>query len=345
MNARKIEAVDLFCGAGGLTLGLERAGVDVLRGYDLDPSCEYPYNANTGAKFFKADVSLLDPVEIVGLFSKGAVRLVAGCAPCQTFSTYSRGSKTAAPTDSRWELITHFARIVKAVQPELVTMENVPRVAGFPVFDTFVRELREQKYHVWHEVVDCSALGAPQARKRLVLLASKFANPSAPAPVQVAQTVRDAIGYLPNIEAGKGFPDDPLHYSSALAPLTLKRLRATPPGGDWRDWPKNLQLDCHKRPSGRTYRGVYGRMKWDALAPTLTTLCGGVGNGRFVHPEQDRGISLREAAILQTFPETFSFIEPGKRLRPRTVARLVWDAVPPLLGQAIGKALLMTLSS
>jgi DNA (cytosine-5)-methyltransferase 1 len=298
-----------------------------------------PFEDSGTSEFRLADVSDLSADDVASVFCNAELRLLAGCAPCQTFSTYSRGPKLAAPTDLRWTLLDHFGRLIERIQPEFVTMENVPRAAEFPAYRRFTALLERLGYVQRHEVFDCQLVGLPQARKRVVLLASRIGPIHWLERSDVRRTVRDAIGHLPPIGAGESSPHDNLHRASALQPLTLKRLRATPEGGDWRDWPEDLQLACHKRASGKTYRGVYGRMNWDAPAPTLTTLCGGVGNGRFAHPSQHRGISLREAALLQGFSSDYRFNGREEPLRPRTIARLIGNAVPPPLGKAIGIAL------
>lgn len=154
------------------------------------------------------------------------------------------------------------------------------------------------------------------------------------------RTVRDAIGRLRPIAAGEQAPRDPLHTASRLSSLNMARIRASIPGGSWRDWPKSLVADCHKAPSGRTYPSVYGRMEWNKPAPTMTTQCFGFGNGRFGHPEQNRAISLREAAILQSFPRNYAFVPPGKPVEFSVVGRLIGNAVPVDLGRAIARSLL-----
>lgn len=331
-----VAAVDLFCGAGGLTRGLEDAGIKVKVGWDLDPSCQAPYESTGTSEFRLGDVSTLSVEEVKRAFADADAKLIAGCAPCQTFSTYSRGAKSADPKDRRWTLLDDFGRIVEGVLPEFVTMENVPGASEFPAYLRFTELLERLGYEYHHSIIDCYQLGLPQARKRRVLLASRIGSVGKVEYSDERLTVREAIGHLPPIEAGESHPDDYLHRASVLLPLTIQRLKATPEGGDWRDWPPDLRLACHKRDSGKTYRGVYGRMRWDAPAPTLTTLCGGVGNGRFAHPSQHRGISLREAALLQGFSPTYRFKRDDERLRPRTIARLIGNAVPPPLGKAIG---------
>ena len=163
---------------------------------------------------------------------------------------------------------------------------------------------------------------------------------SALRPGGALRTVRDAIGKLPPIVAGgKASADDDLHIASRLSKLNLRRIHATPEGGSWHDWPASLRLACHRQESGRYYGSVYGRMAWDELGPTITTQCYGYGNGRFGHPEQDRAISLREAAMLQTFPRRYRFVPPGERPTFRNVGRHIGNAVPVALGRTIGQSI------
>lgn len=336
----QIEAVDLFCGVGGLTKGLENAGVDVKLGVDIDPACEYPYTANNKSKFLLKSIENLKASELAGAFGKDCVRLLAGCAPCQTFSTYNQKAK---PSDRRWFLLRHFSELVKKLLPELVTMENVPKLQKQGVFREFVGELESSGYQVDHRVVNCYEYGLPQHRPRLVLLASRLGPINLLTPKQLrwrTYTVRDKIGGLPPLEAGDMAKKDPLHQASSLSDLNLRRIRASFPGGTWRDWDDDLVADCHKKSTGKTYPSVYGRMCWSEPAPTITTQFFGFGNGRFGHPEQDRAISLREGAILQSFPKSYKFIAPGKPIHIKVVGRLIGNAVPVKLGKAIGRSML-----
>jgi len=337
--AFEIKAVDLFCGAGGLTLGLEKAGINVAMGIDIDPACEYPFEANNKAKFLKKSVEDVSKSELANAYGDAKITLLAGCAPCQPFSTYSQGK--ADESDERWNLLLQFGRMVRESHPHLVTMENVPMLAHQKVFETFIGALESLGYHVSHQIVNCADYGVPQQRNRLVLLASRLGPISLIAPTTPAKkhkTVRTAISKLPELKAGERNEKDPLHQASALSPLNLKRIRVSKPGGTWRDWPQDLIAECHKKASGKTYPSVYGRMGWDEPAPTMTTQFFGFGNGRFGHPEQDRAISLREGAIIQSFPKSYKFAPKGSPIHRRTVGRLIGNAVPVKLGQAIGKS-------
>lgn len=341
---RKIFAIDLFCGVGGLTHGLARAGIAVRLGIDIDPACEYPYTANNEAKFLLKSVEDLRADELAIHYRKNGLKLLAGCAPCQTFSSYNR---KATESDERWWLLSQFSRLVNELSPHLVTMENVPGLADQTVFKEFIDNLDKKKYHITHDKIHCTEYGIPQRRERLVLLASKLGPISLLTPEQFGnskKTVKDAIGELPPIEAGTSYPKDPLHQCSALSETNMRRMKVSRPGGTWRDWPTELVAECHKKSSGQTYPGVYGRMAWNEPAPTMTTQFYGFGNGRFGHPEQNRAISLREGAILQSFPANYEFVRPGERVCVKSIGRLIGNAVPVTLGELIGASLLSHVS-
>jgi DNA (cytosine-5)-methyltransferase 1 len=232
-------------------------------------------------------------------------------------------------------LVERFGELISTLQPELVTMENVPPLADQPVFTTLLAALAG--YYVDWDIVELERLGLAQTRKRLVLVASRLG----PIELQFAEkspaTVREIIGNLPPLRAGELDESDPMHRASNLSLLNLERIRASKPGGTWRDWPAALRAACHQRQSGETFPSVYGRMAWDTPSPTITTQCFGYGNGRFGHPEQDRAISLREAAMLQGFPKTYQFLPSGGVPDFASFGRLIGNAVPVPLGEAIGR--------
>lgn len=337
---REVVCVDLFCGAGGLTHGLIDAGVRVVAGVDFDAACKHPYTANhEGVAFHRLDVAELEASAIDEWLGEATVRVLAGCAPCQPFSSYSQRYETVG-TD-RWRLLNEFGRLVEEVVPDIVTMENVPTVTRHAVFDDFVATLEHSGYEVWYDVVDCVDYGLPQRRRRTVLLASLHGpiglrEPDASQP----KTVEDALKGLPIIRHGGCNKDDPLHAASRLSPLNLKRIKASKPGGSWRDWPKRLVADCHRKGTGERYPSVYGRMRWDEPAPTLTTQFYGFGSGRFGHPTQARALTLREGAILQGFPENYSFIPDGAAVHFKVLGRLIGNAVPVELGRVIGETII-----
>lgn len=331
-----IGAIDLFCGVGGLTHGLQRAGIEVVAGFDNDPSCEFAYAANNNAPFVLQDVADLTKSALDQLWDKYEFRLLAGCAPCQPFSTYSRSGRSQRDNKD-WQLTAEFGRLVKETQPDFVTMENVPQLQSHPIFEEFLGFFAG--YKTRFEKIDCVQIGVPQTRTRLVFVASRHGDVDITTPTRSTRaTVRDTIGGLPAIEAGEADPSDPLHRSPKLSPKNMDRIRASRPGGTWRDWPLELRADCHQRKSGGTYPSVYGRMEWDSASPTITTQCFGYGNGRFGHPEQDRAISLREAAMLQTFPIDYKFVETAADVKFNRLGRLIGNAVPVRLGEFVGEA-------
>ena len=339
----KIEVVDLFCGIGGLSYGMKSKGFKILAGFDLDWTCQYAYETNNDAKFVYKDIKIVTKDDIKPLYSKKAIKVLAGCAPCQPFSSYAYKNKKKDP--NKYDLLYEFGRLVKDVQPDIVTMENVPAIASFklkPVLADFVNVLKEEGYHVEHQVVYCPDYGIPQTRKRLVLLASRLGKIELIPPTHKKDnyvTVRDTIENLPPLEAGESSPCDSLHRCRTLSPLNMRRMIATPYGGSWKDWPEELLLDCHKKEGGESFGSVYGRMVWDEPAPTMTTLCTGIGNGRFGHPDQNRAISAREAAMFQTFPLTYRFFENEEEVSLSKASRYIGNAVPPRLGEVIAESI------
>jgi DNA (cytosine-5)-methyltransferase 1 len=339
-----ISAVDLFCGAGGLTHGLVQAGIRVEAGIDIDAQAEYAYKTNNpGATFLHWDLSRKNSRSIQRLFRPGKLRLLAGCAPCKPFSKLTNGISHHSDRD----LLDYFGRFVRGVVPDIVTTENVPELAdrGEEVFLRFMGTLRTLKYNVDWRIVNCAEYGVPQSRRRLVLLASRLGDIKVPEgryqqPDQW-KTVRQTVGDLRPLKIGEADPDDPLHVAPLLSPLNLRRLQATPhDGGTRQEWPEELVLACHRKKSGEHYYSIYGRMWWDKPAPTMTTFCTGIGNGRFGHPEQDRSITLREAALFQSFPLKYSFWPQDQKLNKSAVSKLIGNAVPPMLAKALGEAII-----
>ena len=329
--------VDLFCGVGGLTCGLKKSGLNVVAGLDNDSTCEFAYTENNSTKFICADVSEYPSEKIDSLFKGAEIKILVGCAPCQTFSKQTNKYKDRI-YDKKWTLLKSFAEHIKNIQPDVVSMENVPELIKFDIFNEFKSCLDELEYKVNYNIVDCSKYGLPQKRRRLVLLASKFGDIHLLPPDCLGEkrTVRDVIGKLPQLENGKSDQKDPLHRCAGLTDINLKRIRQSKPGGTWKDWDKSLILKCHQKESGRSYSSVYGRMKWDEPSPTMTTQFYSLGTGRFGHPEQDRALSLREGALLQTFPEDYKFFQNVENMSIGTISRHIGNAVPVDLGKIIG---------
>lgn len=335
--------VDLFCGVGGLTHGLELAGLNVVAGIDFEESCQFAYEHNNNANFVQGDITMIKPIEIDALFPKDTIKILVGCAPCQPFSKYTSRYRKEGYKDDKWRLLYYFGNIIEEIQPEIIAMENVPELRSTDVFSDFIKKLHKHNYCVWYSVVFCPDYGVPQNRKRLVLLASKLGNisliPATHNPEEYV-TVKDVIGNLPVLQAGQTDDVDSLHTSTRLSEKNLQRIQASVPGGTWRDWPDELQLKCHKKDSGTSYPSVYGRMEWDKPSPTITTQFYGYGNGRFGHPEQDRAISLREGAILQSFPPDYGFFQNDIPINKRKLGIQIGNAVPVELGRAIGISIL-----
>lgn len=338
-----IAAVDLFCGAGGLTNGLQKAGIRVAAGYDINPLCAFPYSYNNNTKFINKSIEEISSEEIGDLLSGSEIKAVVGCAPCQPFSTYSRKHAKHKQEYKKWCLLDEFLRIIEGVNPEIISMENVLQLRERDIYKRFLAKLDSLGYIVSAYDVDCREYGVPQSRKRLVLFGSRFGSVQLSPPCHRPEnyvTVRDAIYDLEKLSAGDVSDHDSLHKCSKLSELNLKRIRASKPGGSWRGWDKSILAGCHTKEAGKSYSSVYGRMEWDKPSPTITTQCFGFGNGRFGHPEQDRAISLREAALLQTFPRDYKFVQEGETIVFKHVGRLIGNAVPVRLGEVVGGSIM-----
>ena len=340
--------VDLFCGIGALTHGFKREGFIVTAGVDFDKSSSYAYRVNNEkAKFIHKDITKLTAKKLNSLFPKNKRKILIGCAPCQPFSIFNyknNNNEEKQSKDEKWKLLYSFADLIEATQPEIISMENVPQLRNFnggKVFYDFIDRLQKNDYNVSFGIYDAQDYGVPQRRKRLILLASKHSKFELIQPTHKNNyvSVRDAIGHLPEISDGEHRSDDFLHYARRLTEINKRRIKATPEGGGWQDWNESLRLECHKKIGGQMYRSSYGRMSWDNVAPTITTYCIGLNNGRFGHPEQDRAISLREAALLQTFPREYHFIDPNSIFNLQIIARQIGNAVPVRLGGAIAKSI------
>lgn len=339
----KAVAIDLFCGIGGLSYGLKKAGIPVAAGVDLDNSCKYAYEENTKGEFIAKDISKLDGHELKTKYwkEKGVYKILVGCAPCQPFSSHSNKNKNKKRS-SRWRLLNEFSRLISETKADVVSMENVPNLSNQKIFEDFVNLLKERKYHVSYSNVYCPDYGIPQKRRRLVLLASKLGEinliPQTHTPEEFV-TIKQVIGKLPKVDSGEICKNDPLHRTTLLTELNLKRIRASKPNGTWEDWDEELLLECHKKDSGNTYKSVYGRMSWDEPSPTITTQFYNFGTGRFGHPTQDRALTVREAALLQTFPINYKFYKEEKDFQIKRLGVHIGNAVPVDLGYVIGKSI------
>ncbi len=338
-----LAVVDIFCGVGGLTHGFILEGFNVIAGYDVDEESRYPYVHNNHAAFINKKVEDVSAEEIIGLYPKGSIKILVGCAPCQPYSSYTKKVKDK---NEKWKLVPIFADLICSVNPDIVTMENVPQLTNFDegkVLKDFVDKLTKNGYFVSkYPNVHCPGYGIPQDRTRLVVFASKLGPIAIEEPTLSPgqyRTVKQTIEHLEPLGAGQTSLNDPIHKASGLSEINLQRIRASKPGGSWSDWDEELVAACHKKNSGTSYASVYGRMAWNEPSPTITTECHGYGNGRFGHPEQDRAISLREAALLQTFPESYAFVEPGKPVTFEGIGRLIGNAVPVDLAKVIARSI------
>jgi len=336
-------ALDFFCGAGGLTRGFLDAGINVVAGIDVDEGCRRTYEANNQpTRFIAADLRQLTPEDVASLIHgiPNDQLMFAGCAPCQPFSKQRR---VVGHRKDR-TLLGGFAAIVAEFNPRFVIVENVPgivKVPGNSTYRRFLTSLRALGYRFAEGRLDAKWFGVPQTRRRWVVIAAQGVQPVMPEPPHGPSklpyaTVRDAISAYPRIEAGGEDPNIPNHRAAKLSEVNLRRLRATPPNGGGRlHWPKSLALPCHSD----NYEGhtdVYGRMWWDAPAPALTCRCISLSNGRYGHPEQDRAISLREAASLQSFADDFVFYGESQA----ALAGQIGNAVPVKLAEALARQVL-----
>jgi len=331
----KPTAVDLFCGCGGLTVGLKRAGFRVLGAMDVDPLSIKTYKANhRDVTLWEKDIRELDPQELLDALGlkKGGLDLLAGCPPCQGFSTMRTLNGALMVDDPRNDLLLEFERFVEALRPRAVMMENVPGLANDKRFEAFLRKLKKLGYLGAHRVLNAAEYGVPQRRRRLIYLAGlgmeiPFADKAAK-----MKTVEEAIGGLP--KAGQS--GDPLHdMLENRTPKVLEVIQLIPKdGGSRRDLPEEFQLECHKRCNG--FKDVYGRMAWKEVAPTITGGCFNPSKGRFLHPEEDRAITMREAALLQGFPRRYKFPTTDNK---SAVALMIGNALPPPFIAAHGRSI------
>lgn len=326
---KKYTAIDLFCGAGGLTVGLQKAGFDVLAGVEISKPAVETYSMNhKGHKIYDTDIRKLSAKKVLkdlGL-KKGELDLLAGCPPCQGFSTHRTRNRVTSIEDERNDLVFEFVKFVRDMLPKTIMMENVPGLAKDKRITQVINDLSCLGYVFDDTAVvvrDAADYGVPQRRKRMIMLASRFGKIDPPRKAYKRRTVRDAIFSLKK----SSLSGDKLHDLFVERSEKVKKIISLVPkdGGSRSDIPKKYWLPCHlKRP--KSYQDVYGRMAWDDVAPTITGGCHQPSKGRYIHPDEDRGITLREAALLQTFPKSYKFsMKKGKD----SVALMIGNALPP----------------
>ena len=326
-------AIDLFSGCGGLTLGLKQAGFRVVGAVEIDPLAVKTYKINHKKVFvWDQDISKLSVSTVMEKLnlSRGQLDLLAGCPPCQGFSSLRTRNGANRNRDYRNNLIREMLRFVRMLRPKAVMMENVPGLKSHVQFRDFCRGLRKLGYKVDWDVKDAAHYGVPQRRRRLILLAGQDAKIPFAKESASLRTVRQAIGRLGR--AGKS--GDPLHdLKERRKARVLDLIRDIPKdGGSRLDLPEDRQLECHKKIDG--FKDIYGRMAWSEVAPTITSGCFNPSKGRFLHPKENRAITMREAALLQSFPRAYWFPpDAGKR----AVALMIGNALPPELIRRISQ--------
>jgi DNA (cytosine-5)-methyltransferase 1 len=330
-----LRAVDLFCGAGGLTQGLRRAGFQVIGAIDNDELAVESYRLNhRRTRLFHEDIAELDPDEVMLKLriERGQLDLLAGCPPCQGFSSMRTHNGNRVIDDDNNDLVFQFLRYARALLPRALMMENVPALQTDARMARMRAELRHLGYKIQDDVLDASAYGVPQRRRRYILLGLLDGRPNFGAEAKRRRTVRGAIGRLPR----PGQSGDALHdVSENRAPHVAQLIADIPPdGGSRSDLDSTRQLPCHVRSDG--WKDVFGRMAWDDVSPTITGGCVNPSKGRFLHPEQHRAITLREAALLQSFPPAYRFsLKRGKF----ATAQLIGNALPPRFIERHARAL------
>jgi|SRR5579883_3085716 len=332
---RRPTAIDLFCGCGGLTVGLKRAGFQVLAAVDIDPLSVRTYRANhREVDVREEDIRKLDPLDLLKKvrLKKGELDLLAGCPPCQGFSTLRTLNGAVRVRDPRNNLLLEFQRFVEVLRPRAVMMENVPGLAEDKRFTAFCKKMKELGYIGDHRILDAAEYGVPQRRRRLIYLAGFGIEIPFAQGGRARKTVRQAIGGLPKA----GASGDAVHdMAENRSPRIREMIRRIPKnGGSRTDLPEEYQLDCHARCNG--FYDIYGRMAWDEVAPTITSGCFNPSKGRFLHPKENRAITMREAALLQGFPRWYKFPVVTSK---EAIALMIGNALPPPFIAAHGRSI------
>ena len=332
-SRRKPKAIDVFCGCGGTTQGLRDAGFSVVGAIECDPLAVSTFRGNhKRIKVWDEDIRELDPTDILDdlEMDKGELGLMAGCPPCQAFSALRRlnGRRRVRDKDSK-DLVFDYLRFVEGLFPKVVLVENVPRLIDDYRFGEVRRRLRKLGYEGQPRIFDAADFGVPQRRRRMVFIASRIGRIEYAEPISKdgRKTVRGTIEGL----SAPGESGDALHDFPEIRSEKVAALIAMIPkdGGSRTQLGRKYQLKCHRRCNG--FKDVYGRMAWDNIAPTITGGCVNPSKGRFLHPDEDRSITLREAALLQGFPPDYHFsLERGKF----AAAIMIGNAFPPAFVKA-----------
>lgn len=321
----KLYSIDIFSGVGGLTTGMHKAGFHTKVAIEIDSHAAKAYKMNhKKTKVIEDDIRKIDISQIKHELNGEPLHLLAGCPPCQGFSSVRRLNKKRSVRDDRNNLVLEFLRFVKELKPLTIMMENVPGLLNYTLFKKLVKELKEMGYNPKYNVVNVKDYGVPQSRKRLVLVGSIVGDDLNIAEKRNYKTnVKKTIGKLERPEES----NDPLHKNlSKHTPKVIKRIKITPhDGGSWKDLPEEFHLECHKK-ENVGFNDIYGRLRWEDYSTTITGGCLNPSKGRFLHPEQDRVITPREAALLQSFPKNYKF---PVDIPKSALALLIGNALPP----------------
>ncbi|RMJ05416.1 putative BsuMI modification methylase subunit YdiO [Marinobacter litoralis] len=339
----KLRCIELFCGCGGMSLGLKNAGFSVEFAADLEASAVATYNKNFERSATQADVNKLTPQQLLSIVDveRGELDLMSGGPPCQGFSKQRRGAHLLE--DKRNFLIKDYVQLIDGVMPKAFILENVA-VFGQKRGQAYLEELSaalHDEYYLNPNFYNSADFGLAQTRERFILvgirrdIAGRF---DAPKPsVKTWKTVKEAIGDLPPPPSDcSEHPNYPNHMTTRISEKNRLRFSFVPQGGGWKDIPWEHRLECHKvtDPKAGGWPDVYGRLSWDKQCPTITGGFDSFTRGRYGHPEQNRALTPREAARLQGFPDWFVFA--GNR---HQVRHQIGNAVPPPLAQAIGESI------
>ncbi len=335
-NKKDFNAIDLFSGCGGLSLGMERAGFTVKAAVEIDRYAIEAYRLNhKGVHIIEKDIKDVSANEIEETLDGAPLHLLAGCPPCQGFSSVRRLNRTPAVHDDRNALIQEYFRLVKSLKPITIMMENVPGLKDYALFKDIVKWLEKIGYSVSVEVLNVKEFGVPQNRRRLIMLGSRIGKIDISKQANAGKvTVRDIIETLELPEDS----NDPLHkIVPKHSEKIKKRIELTPKdGGSWNQLPDEYTLDCHKK-DNVGFNDIYGRLRWDDCSSTITGGCLNPSKGRFLHPEQNRAITPREAALLQSFPEGYEF---PTTIPKQALALLIGNALPPKFSQHHSKVII-----
>ncbi|MDQ1852410.1 DNA cytosine methyltransferase [Bacillus stercoris] len=325
-------AIDLFSGCGGLSQGLKQAGFQVQVAVEIDTETARTYKLNhPETRIINKDIREVGKADISKEVNGKEIDLIAGCPPCQGFSKIGNLNKKNGYSDSRNELVIEFFRIVELIKPNFIMLENVPGLSQYSLFNKIINDLSDLGYYLDYKIVDIANYGVPQRRKRLVLLGSKLGPIAIPQNLGIpSKTVRDFIYQLSSVKDS----NDPIHKIHSSHGEKVKKIISMIPknGGSRSELPKEYWLECHKK-SDIGYSDVYGRLSWDKVSSTITGGCLNPSKGRFLHPEENRSITAREAALLQTFPKDYQFSTTAKG----KLAQMIGNAFPPKFSELQGK--------